>query len=169
MLAAEIARAAAQTPAAKAQTPPPKGQASASKTPAPAPSANPQKKDQQSAAMLSTVGEEWKGDLDGMIKRRRIRILVPYSKTSYFIDKGIQRGVAYDIFKSFEDSVNLKHKTGNLRVHVVFIPTSRDQLANALLGGKGDIVAGNITITEERKQLADFTEPMADTVKEIIV
>src|SRR5262249_18946989 len=135
MLAAQVAAAAAQTPAPKAQTPAPKA-------PAPAPKTG--QKDQHSTAMLATVGQERKGDLDGMIKRRRIRILVPYSKTSYFIDRGIQRGVAYDIFKSFEDSVNLKHKTGNLRVNVVFIPTSRDELANALLAGKGDIVAGNI-------------------------
>ena len=119
--------------------------------------------------MLAKVGQEWKGDLDGMIQHRRIRILVPYSKTSYFIDKGVQRGVAYDVFKAFEDSLNLKHKTGNLRVQVVFIPTSRDELGNALLSGKGDIVAGNITITDERKQLVDFTEPVANTVKEIVV
>src|SRR5262245_20530694 len=72
------------------------------------------------------------GDLDGMVKRRSIRVIVPYSKTSYFIDKGVQRGVAYDFFKLFEDYVNTKLKTGNLRVHVVFIPTSRDELASAL-------------------------------------
>jgi membrane-bound lytic murein transglycosylase MltF len=104
-----------------------------------------------------------------MMKRRRIRVLVPYSKTSYFIDKGVQRGVAYDLFRAFEDSLNVTHKTGNLRVHVAFIPTSRDALADALLSGKGDIVAGNITITDERKKLADFTDPLTDDVKEIIV
>ena len=30
----------------------------------------------------------WTGDLDGMKSRRVVRILVPYSKTIYFIDKG---------------------------------------------------------------------------------
>src|SRR5262252_7430968 len=109
MTVAQIVAAAAQTPAPKAQTPAPKPQASAPKAPAAAPKASPQK-DEQSTAMLATVGEEWKGDLDGMIKRRRIRILVPYSKTSYFIDKGIQRGIVYDAGLKVEEQLNLKLK-----------------------------------------------------------
>jgi len=39
----------------------------------------------------------WTGDLDGMIARRVIRVLTVYSKTFYFVDKGIQRGTTYDI------------------------------------------------------------------------
>ena len=34
----------------------------------------------------------WTGDLDGMIERRVIRVLTVYSKTFYFVDKGVQRG-----------------------------------------------------------------------------
>ena len=32
--------------------------------------------------------KEWKGDFDGMMKRRHIRVVVPYSRTLYFNDKG---------------------------------------------------------------------------------
>ena len=39
----------------------------------------------------------WTGDLDGMIARRVIRVLTVYSKTFYFVDKGIQRGISYGI------------------------------------------------------------------------
>jgi membrane-bound lytic murein transglycosylase MltF len=164
---AQISAAAAQTPAPK--TPP---QATQPAKPQPAkPSGAPPAKTGPAvgSAMVDLTNHEWVGDLDGMIQRRRIRVLVPYSKTSYFIDKGVQRGVAYDMFKAFEDSLNLKRKTGNLRVHVAFIPTSRDALAEALFSGKGDIVAGNITITEERRKLADFTDPLTDSVKEVVV
>jgi hypothetical protein len=28
----------------------------------------------------------WTGDFDGMVERRKIRVLVPYSKTFYFLD-----------------------------------------------------------------------------------
>jgi len=41
--------------------------------------------------------KSWTGDLDGMIQRRVIRVLTVFSKTFYFIDKGAQRGAAYDI------------------------------------------------------------------------
>ena len=30
--------------------------------------------------------EPWKGDFDGMLERRMIRVLVPYSRTLYFND-----------------------------------------------------------------------------------
>ena len=40
------------------------------------------------------VLKPWTGDLDGMIERRVIRVLTVYSKTIYFVDKGVQRGVA---------------------------------------------------------------------------
>jgi hypothetical protein len=43
-----------------------------------------------------------RGDLDGMIDRRLIRILAPYSKTFYFVDRGVQRGLIYEIGEMLE-------------------------------------------------------------------
>src|SRR5262252_8437608 len=40
--------------------------------------------------------QPWTGDLDGMIERGQIRVLTVYSKTYYFVTKGIQRGMTYD-------------------------------------------------------------------------
>jgi hypothetical protein len=41
--------------------------------------------------------QPWTGDLDGIIERRFIRVLVPYSRTLYFVDLGgTQRGTNYD-------------------------------------------------------------------------
>jgi membrane-bound lytic murein transglycosylase MltF len=109
------------------------------------------------------------GDLDGMIGRRQIRVLVPYSKTFYFVDKGQPRGVSYDALSTFEETLNRKLKTKNLRVHVVFIPTSRDRLLPALAEGKGDVVAANLTITEDRLAVVDFTDPLLTGINEIVV
>jgi membrane-bound lytic murein transglycosylase MltF len=119
--------------------------------------------------MVALAQKPWTGDLDAMIKRRMIRVLVAPSKTHYFIDKGVQRGITYDAFKQFEDELNLQHKTGNLRVHVVFIPTSRDKLQQALLEGRGDIVAANVTVTDERLEMADFVAPTLTDVKQVVV
>ena len=52
----------------------------------------------------------WTGDLDGMIAGRSIRVLVPYSRTLYFNDKGRERGVTVDIFRQFERYINQKYK-----------------------------------------------------------
>jgi membrane-bound lytic murein transglycosylase MltF len=113
--------------------------------------------------------QKWTGDLDGMIKRRVIRVLVIYSKTFYFVDRGTQRGATYDAFRGFEDDLNRRLKTGNLKVHVVFLPVSRDELLPALVDGRGDVAAANLTITPERRQRVDFSSPLWRGVREIPV
>ena len=112
---------------------------------------------------------KWTGDLDGMIKRRIIRVLVPYSKTLYFVDRGVQRGLSYDAFKIFEDDLNKKLKAKHIKTHVLFVPVGRDDIIPALLEGRGDIGAANLTITPERLKLVDFSEPTGKNVSEIVV
>ena len=45
----------------------------------------------------------WIGDFDEMTKKRQIRVLVVYSKTFYFLDRGRQRGISHDLLKEFEN------------------------------------------------------------------
>jgi membrane-bound lytic murein transglycosylase MltF len=112
----------------------------------------------------------WRGDLDVLTAHRAIRVLVPYSKTLYFVDYGgTQRGLCYDFMRAFEDALNKKLARGNLRIHAVFVPVPRDQLIPMLLAGQGDVVAANLTITPARSQLVDFVTPVAEGVQEIIV
>ena len=44
----------------------------------------------------AAIQKPWTGDLDGMIQRRLIRVLTVYSKTFFFVDKGVQRGTVVD-------------------------------------------------------------------------
>jgi len=105
-----------------------------------------------------------------MVQRRRIRILTPYSKTHYFIDKGVPRGVVYEAGLKLEADINRKLKTKPAtRVFVAFIPTSRDDLYQALVDGRGDVVAANVTVTPERATLVDFTVPVKTGIREIVV
>lgn len=111
----------------------------------------------------------WTGDLDGMIERRLVRVLVTYSKTHYFVDKGTQRGISYDFGKLFEDELNQKLKLKTLRVLVAFVPVAHDDLIPALVEGRGDLAAANLTITPERLAKVDFTAPTWSHVDEIVV
>ena len=104
-----------------------------------------------------------------MVKRRVIRVGVTFNRTHYFIDKGQQRGLAYESIKLFEDDLNADLKTGNLKVHVAAVPLSRDQLASALLTGKVDLIAAMLTVTPERRALAAFSEPTRTNVSEVVV
>jgi membrane-bound lytic murein transglycosylase MltF len=46
---------------------------------------------------------------------------------------------------------------------------ARDQLIPGLLAGRGDVAAGMITVTPERKKQVDFSEPFATGVREVLV
>ena len=111
----------------------------------------------------------WTGDLDGMLERRKIRVLVPYSKTFYFLDGATQRGIAYEGMQIFGKWLNKQLGKGHLKVRVIMIPTARDELFSGLVAGRGDIALGNITITPERLKIVDFSDPFAKGVKEIVV
>lgn len=52
---------------------------------------------------------------------------------------------------------------------MVVIPTPRDRLLSYLAQGRGDIAAGNLTITEARLKQVDFSIPMLNNVSEIVV
>jgi len=125
--------------------------------------------DKKTYAFEDVTQQKFTGDLDGMIHRRLIRVLVTYSKTHYFVDKATQRGLTYDVFRLFEDSLNKKLKKKHVRIHVVFVPVARDDLLPALVEGRGDIASANLTITPERLKQADFTEPTLKNISEIVV
>jgi membrane-bound lytic murein transglycosylase MltF len=109
------------------------------------------------------------GDLDKMVEKRQIRVLVVNSKTFYFLDRGRQRGISYDLLKEFEKFINKKLKTKTLKIDVVFIPVRRDELIPGLVKGLGDIAVANLTITPERLKHVDFSNPMLTGVKELLV
>jgi membrane-bound lytic murein transglycosylase MltF len=124
------------------------------------------------ARQLSLQNKPWTGDFDQMLERRVIRVLAPYSRTLYSVDKGHERGITAELVREFERYVNQRYakQLGKRPLTVVLIPTTRERLLPGLAEGLGDIAAGNLTATEERLKLVDFAAP-ADRkpVRELIV
>lgn len=121
---------------------------------------------------LSLESVPWTGDFDGMLARRVIRVLVPYSRTLYYVDKGHERGIGADLAREFERYVNRRYakQLGKRPLTVFIIPTPRDKLLAGVAQGRGDIAAGNLTATEERRKLVDFIAPEdRKPVRELIV
>ena len=111
----------------------------------------------------------WTGDFSTMLKRGKLRLLVPYSKTLFFEDRGRQMGVVAEFGRALEASITARHKSKTRRFHVDLLPTARDRLLQALNKGFGDAVAANLTITPERLAVVDFVDPWLKNVKEIVV
>ena len=79
---------------------------------------------------LALSVKPWKGDFEQMIARRMIRVLVPYSRTLYFNDRGRERGISADSVREFERYLNRKYaaQLGKRPLTVYIIPTTRDKL-----------------------------------------
>lgn len=123
----------------------------------------------QEALGIPSLSEPWTGDLEAMAERRVIRVLTVYGLGRYFLDGGQEKGITYELFKKFEDSINKRLGRKHVRVHVVFIPVARHELFSGLLEGRGDIAAAGLTITPEREEVIDFTEPASRPLSEVLV
>jgi len=119
--------------------------------------------------MQDALLKPFTGDWDAIKKRGVLRALVVYSRTLYFVDRGQEKGATYAVLKAFQDDINRQLKTRTFRFQVVCIPVSRDQLIPALLDGRGDIAAANLTVTADREQLVDFSSPVRQDVTEVVV
>jgi membrane-bound lytic murein transglycosylase MltF len=80
-------------------------------------------------------------------------------------------GLTAGLVRKFEEHLNKKHKSDLEKrpITVVVIPTTRDQLIPMLLDGHADIAAGNITITDQRRERVDFSAPISKPFSEIVV
>jgi membrane-bound lytic murein transglycosylase MltF len=131
-----------------------------------------EKADPAKPRQLSLANEPWTGDFDLMLERRAIRVLVPYSRTLYYVDKGHERGLTADLVREFERYLNRRYakQLGKRPLTVFLIPTPRDRLLSGVAQGRGDIAAGNLTATAERLKLVDFVAPEdRKAVRELIV
>jgi membrane-bound lytic murein transglycosylase MltF len=108
-------------------------------------------------------------DFDGMLKRRLIRILVVPNRTYFYLHKGESFGLTAEISRHFEKWINKRHQKKPYKIDVALVPTKRETIGEDLKNGKGDIAAANLTITDKRSELVDFSEPWLKDVKEIFV
>src|SRR5215472_16041221 len=131
--------------------------------PGPAPAAS------MRTSLRTRFAGRFTGDFDAMLDRRLIRLVVPYSPTLFFEDKGAIYGITADVARWFEDWINKTFKLGARPLTVPLTPVSRDKLFDTLLAGDGDVAAGNITITEERRKRVAFSVPFRRDVREIVV
>lgn len=117
----------------------------------------------------SMFKEPYRDDLEGLIKRRVVRVLVTYSPSGFFLEDGQPRGFEYELMEQYRRHLKTRVKPRSWPVVFAFIPMQFDELLPALAAGWGDIAAAGLKITPEREAVVDFTDPYLDGVNEIIV
>lgn len=91
-------------------------------------------------------------DLDEIISRGYIRAVVDNSSTSYYIYRGRRMGYEFEMLKNLASALNV-------RLHLI-VKSDIQEAFQLLNRGKADIIAMNLEVTEERKQIASFTKPL---------
>ena len=108
-------------------------------------------------------------DFNVDIKKRILRVLVSYNYTNYFVVEGKQKGLEYELMKTFEKFLNRGVVEVNEKVQLIFISVPFDELIPMLLIGQGDIIASGLTITQQRVGEVSFIIPYRTKINEIVV
>jgi membrane-bound lytic murein transglycosylase MltF len=119
----------------------------------------------QPVSKIEKINKSFAGDLDGVIGRGYIRILVAPSRAYFETVDGRHHGLAVDAGVALAKKLTEDAKK---EVTPVFIETREDQLIPSLLAGTGD-VAANVLVTITRDEQVAFAPPIKSDIRELIV
>ncbi|WP_106543204.1 transporter substrate-binding domain-containing protein [Prolixibacter denitrificans] len=94
-------------------------------------------------------------ELDKVLKDGKLKAVVDYNSTNYFVYRGRPMGFQYELLKALA-----KHMGVTLEINV---RNNLKETFNDLNAGRVDLVAKNLTITKERNQIVSFTYPLGQT------
>lgn len=99
-------------------------------------------------------------DLVDIIERDTLIALIGYSSTSYFIYKGKAMGYEYELLKKFADHLGV-----NLEIRIV---KNLNNIFDELNNLNGDLIGHAMTVTNDRKQIVNFTDPLNYTEQVLV-
>jgi len=99
-------------------------------------------------------------DLDEIKKRGKLIVLTENSSTGFYIYKGDSMGYEFELLNSFAKNIGVALE--------LIIAKNMDSVFYQLNKGEVDIIAANLTVTQERVAIVDFTEPLMLTRQVLI-
>jgi membrane-bound lytic murein transglycosylase F len=93
--------------------------------------------------------------LERILRRNELVATTDYNSTNYFIYRGEPMGYQYELLKSFADYLGVK-----LNIKII---NSLDESFECLNQGRCDLIALGLTITKDRKDIVEFTDPLTQT------
>jgi membrane-bound lytic murein transglycosylase F len=99
-------------------------------------------------------------DMAQILERGYLNALVDNNSVSYFIYRGEPLGYEYELLKKLSEKLNV-----NLKITII---SGVEDAIDRLNRGDGDIIAFPLTITEERRQWIDFTDPHFTTTQVLV-
>jgi membrane-bound lytic murein transglycosylase MltF len=121
------------------------------------------------SAIVFDAVEPFTGDLPEIRKRGELRVLVPYNHTEFYVSRGSPHGYVYETMMAAQKFLNRKVPRKAPHLSILFVPTPTERLLPDLLAGRGDVAAGLLLVTPERREVVSFTRPIVTGVDEIVV
>lgn len=118
------------------------------------------KRKKSNTSSLATITQPVYRDYAEIKQSGVLRVITNYSSSTYFLHRGIQAGFEYELVRNFA-------KENDLALEVIIIGEDENPY-DLLNSGSGDLIAASYTITEERKEVVNFTRPY-NMVDQIIV
>ncbi len=92
-----------------------------------------------------------KYDLKDIKKRGKLVVVTDYNSTNYFIYRGTPMGYQLELLNEFCDYVGIKLE--------IIIDNDIESCIDKLNSGEVDLIAKNLTVTKQRAEKIQFTEP----------
>ncbi|MCC7073907.1 MAG: transporter substrate-binding domain-containing protein [Deltaproteobacteria bacterium] len=100
-------------------------------------------------------------DLPDLRTRGVLRVLTRNNSTSYFLYKGVEAGVDYELAQWIAEEMGV-------RLEMVVAPTQRE-LVPWLLDGRGDVIIAGLSTAAARADRVHFTRPYIETPWVVVV
>ena len=120
-------------------------------------------------ALVAALAEPWTGDLDGIVERGYLRFGVAYNPILFSYDGPHQQGLSVDLAAEFEKHLRQTLGKQAKTLTVALTPLPRESMLDALIEGRVDVLAANLTVTPERALRVDFADPIYTGIAEIVV
>lgn len=93
--------------------------------------------------------------LESIKEKGKITVLTDYSSIDYFIYRGQPMGFQYEMLQQLANHLSVRLE--------VRVSRSLMESFDLLSTGEADLIAQNLTVTKDRMELVDFTEPLLQT------
>ncbi len=99
-------------------------------------------------------------DLDAILAHGKIRAVTNVNQTSYFIYKGEPMGFHFELLRKFSDHLGLGLE--------IVTSNDIDEALEYLQTGQVDLVAIGLSVSADRKEMMQFTEPLIQTSQVLV-
>ncbi|MGB5385881.1 MAG: transporter substrate-binding domain-containing protein, partial [Eudoraea sp.] len=99
-------------------------------------------------------------DFEEIVADGKLKVLIAYSATSYFLYRGQTMGYEYELLKRLSKKLNLELE--------LKVSRNLDEMLDELKNGNVDLVAHGLAVTQERKKVVAFSNYLYLT-KQVLV